>query len=159
MNEVEKKETTDLAIATELLKSGSAIVTLANKLVSLSTEDRTRSVETFNYIKQLVEKVERDNSQTDQLLNTLTSALGKELGAQLSKAEIFELVTAIGCKKDSTRLLEQLNKSLETSIGSSNNLVKLTELLVKMHEKSQSKRSEEETSAEDDVVKTRASLI
>ena len=89
MNEVEKKEPNQIEIANDLLKSGGAIVNLANKLVELSTDDRKRSLDTIEYIKSLVTKVEDDNRLTDDLVATLTDALGKEIGNQLSKEELF----------------------------------------------------------------------
>ena len=152
--EIAIPENKNLEISSDFGTDGK-IVALANDLVKLSKDDRARSLTTFKFIKNLIDKVQSDNDTMDKALETLLTADEGQTG--LSKMELQKIIFAIVSKKDPATLIRELNNCLQISMNSNSNLVKLTELMVKMKlSKDKNKKDEDE---EGGFVSSRSKLI
>ena len=108
---------------------------LIEELIKTSKEDRDRSLNTYYFIKEMVEDVDA-KKYDENPASTLPYGPPK--------------------RKNPAQLLEQLNHSLELSIKSNDNLVKIVDVLSKLKT---GQRDNEVQSAEDEVSKMRAFII
>jgi len=111
---------------------------LIDELIKTSKEDRDRSLNTYYFIKEMVEDVD-----------------GKDV-KKFEENPASTMPYGAPKRRNAAQLLEQLNHSLELSIKSNDNLVKIVDVLSKL--KNTSKDGEVQ-SAEDEVSKMRAFII
>ena len=128
MNEIEKYNDGELE-PQQNNEFNEKIAILANNLLRTSQDDRGRALRLYNYIDTLVKQIENDNLSFDEIKIKLFEEAEK---TGLSKEQLRELAQLIGRKKNPASLLEQMNRTLELSIKSSDNLVKLTDILTKL---------------------------
>jgi len=95
----------------------SKIIQLANEMIKASLDDKKKAEETFTYIKTLINNVEEENKKVEEEI-------------QLAKLEDRKPDRVY--KRSITGLLEQLNKSLEISISSTEKLVDLANICTKL---------------------------
>ena len=93
------------------------IIQLTNSMISVSLSDKGKAEETFSYIRELIEKTEAENAKVEE---------------EIQKAKADGKKPDRVYKRSVTGLLEQLNRSLELSISSTEKLVKLTDICTKL---------------------------
>ena len=93
------------------------IMQLANEMIKASLSDKAKAEETFTYIKTLINKTEEENAKVEEEIQ-----LAKDEGRKPDRVY----------KRSVTGLLEQLNKSLDISISSTEKLVDLANICTKL---------------------------
>ena len=93
------------------------IIQLTNAMLTVSLSDKGKAEDTFSYIKELIEKTEEENAKVER---------------EIQKAKDENRKPDRVYKRSVTGLLEQLNRSLELSISSTDKLVKLTDICTKL---------------------------
>ena len=93
------------------------IMQLANEMIKASLDDKKKAEETFTYIKTLINNVEEENKKVEEEIQQ-----AKSEGRKPDRVY----------KRSVTGLLEQLNRSLDISISSTEKLVDLANICTKL---------------------------
>lgn len=92
---------------------------LIEELIKTSNEDRDRSLTTYRFIKDMIEE------------NEMSAPLNTSGDENIIQNEVAQMYNK-NKRRSSGSLLEQLNKSLELSIKSNDNMVKIVDILSKL---------------------------
>lgn len=115
VNEIEKTDKDNYAL--DLDNVDEKIMDLADKMIEASLSDKRKAEDTFKYIKTLINNTEAENSRIEEEIQQ-----AKKDGKKPDRVY----------KRSVTGLLEQLNKSLDISISSTEKLVDLANICVKL---------------------------